>query len=351
MVSRRPGRSAAARLTAAHAAAGLAVERNDPAAALAALGVADAVLGVHLDSFDAANVELLRGRALRLAGDLDGACASALAAVALARELCPGERERSLVQALCDAADFERERGRLAPGRPMIEEALGLALAHLGELDPDTASAWNSAGLWRRYRGEPGAARTAYGHALRAYTHLGDRPGQAAVLHNLASLEHLCGDPVAAEVTIRRAMALRARCDPALAGDLGVLGAALADLGRYEEAAQAYGQVRAWLGSIPDSAEIAYLQANEAVLAHRRGDLDDAGRRYVAALAAAEQAFGPVHPQAGVVLANAAALAADCGQQGVAAELAGRAITILAATVSEQLPSLRLARSVLADAS
>jgi tetratricopeptide (TPR) repeat protein len=351
MTSSESGRSAAARLAAAHAAAGLALRWNNPAAALAALGMADAALAVRSDSFDAANVELLHGRALRLAGDLAGACACAREAVALARGLRPGERERLLVQALCDGADFERERGRLAPGRPMIEEALGLARAHLGELDPDTASAWNSAGLWQRYRGELGAAHAAYAHALRAYTHLEDRPGQAAVLHNLASLEHLCSDAVAAEVTIRRAIALRAGGDPALTGDIGVLGTVLADLGRYEEAAQAHGWVRACLGPVPDPAEMAFLQANEAVLAHRRGDLGDAARRYDAALAATEQTFGPAHPQAGVVLANAAALAADRGQRAVAAALAGRAITVLAGTVSEQLPSLRLARSVLADAS
>ena len=171
-------------------------------AALAALGVADAELALCPDGFDAANVELLRGRALRLAGDLAGACTAALAAVALARELRPGERERLLVQGLCDAADVERERGRLAPGAAMIEEALGLARAHLGELDPDTASAWNSAGLWRRYRGELGAAQTAYRRTLRVYAHLEDRPGQAAVLHNLASTEHLSGDAAAARAAV-----------------------------------------------------------------------------------------------------------------------------------------------------
>jgi tetratricopeptide (TPR) repeat protein len=350
MASRGLGRSAAARLAAAHAAAGLALGRDDPVAALAALGVADAELALCPDGFDAANVELLRGRALRLAGDLAGACTAALAAVALARELRPGERERLLVQGLCDAADFERERGRLAPGLAMIEEALSLALAHLGELDPDTGSAWNSAGLWRRYRGELRAAQTAYRRALAVYTHLEDRPGQAAVLHNLASVEHLCGDAAAAEATIRQAMTLRGSGDPALAGDVGVLGAALADLGRYDEAAQAYGQVRAWLGPVADPAELAYLEANEAVLAHRRGHLEDAGSRYAAAQAAAEQAFGAAHPQVGVVLANAAALAADRGERGAAAALAGRAITVLAAAASEQLPSLRLARSVLAAA-
>ena len=107
MASRGLGRSAAARLAAAHAAAGLALGRDDPVAALAALGVADAELALCPDGFDAANVELLRGRALRLAGDLAGACTAALAAVALARELRPGERERLLVQghrALCPSA-------------------------------------------------------------------------------------------------------------------------------------------------------------------------------------------------------------------------------------------------------
>lgn len=65
VASRRPGRPAAA-----HAAAGLALEMGDPAAALAALGVAGAELALCPDGFDAG------GTADE--ANLDGNCATAL---------------------------------------------------------------------------------------------------------------------------------------------------------------------------------------------------------------------------------------------------------------------------------
>jgi tetratricopeptide (TPR) repeat protein len=275
------------------------------------------------------------------------ACRSAGLAVTLARCLPTGERARPLVQALCDVADCERERGQFSRGRPLLDEALEVAVGELGPADPDTAAAWNSLGMWYRYYGYLDGARAAYQNALSAYDR--DGPGRAAVLHNLASLQQLDGHPREAEATIGRAMALRQPGDPGLTGDVGVLAAVLADLGRYEEADEAYDQVRVRLGAAPAPEELAYLEANRAVLAHRHGCLAEAAARYRAALAATEQAFGPAHAQTGVVLANAAALAEDQGKLAEAAVLAARAVAVLAASVSERLPSLGLARSVLAD--
>jgi tetratricopeptide (TPR) repeat protein len=261
--------------------------------------------------------------------------------------LPPGERERLLVQALCDWADFERDRGDLLIGRPLLNEAVDLACAVLGDSDPDTASAWNSLGLWCRYHGDLEAAEAAYSAALTVFTRLGNDEEEATVLHNLASLEHLAGNPSSAEATIRRAMSLRQPGGDEGPGDLGVLAAVLTDLGRYGEAADAYDRIRASLAPIATTTETAYLDANRAVLAHRRGDHAEAGVLYQAALDASERAFGPEHPQTGVVLANSAALAADLGQDRVAADLASRAASVLASSVSEEHPSLRLARTLL----
>jgi tetratricopeptide (TPR) repeat protein len=335
------------RLATAFLAASAALIAGAPGSALARLRIVDAALAECWDGFDAASVELLRGRAYRLAGDLGVACQSAAMAVELARCLPAGERERPLVQALSDAADFEREHGRLSPGRPMLEEALEVAVVQLGPADPDTVAAWNSLGMWYRYYGDLAAARAAYEKALSGCAQ--DGPDRAGVLHNLASLEQLEGEPDAAETSIREAMALRQPTEPQLTGDLGVLAAVLADLGRYDEAADIYDQV--WHRLSPGSAadELAYLEANRAVLAHRCGQLDVAQGLYQSALAGAEQTFGPAHPQTGVVLANAAALAEDQGNHAAAAGLAARAVAVLAGAVGEQLPSLKLARAVLAN--
>ena len=90
-------------------------------------------------------------------------------AIELAHAPPPGERNRLLVHALCDAADFQREQGRFGPGRPMLKEAVEVSLAHLGHPDPDTAAAWSSLGLWSRYDGDITAAKTAYQDALAAF--------------------------------------------------------------------------------------------------------------------------------------------------------------------------------------
>jgi tetratricopeptide (TPR) repeat protein len=203
--------------------------------------------------------------------------------------------------------------------------------------------------MWHRYHGDFRAARSAYERALAAYGCNQDAPGQAAVLHNVASLEHLEGQPLGAEATIRQAMALRQPGDAELAGDVGVLAAILADLDRFEEAADAYEQARAGLGPNPPLSEVAFLEANRAVLAHQRGQHPEAEERYRAALDAAERAFGPSHAQTGVVLANLAALCQQQGSHKQAAALAARAVAVLAGTVSDQLPSLKLARAVQAD--
>jgi tetratricopeptide (TPR) repeat protein len=343
-----PATAGSGLLRAAYAAALCGLQAGDAAAALCELRAADAALAEYPDRIDATNVELLRGRAYRMAGDLGAACQSAARAADLARSLSSGERERPLVQALCDNADFERERGQLLIGRPLLEEALEVAIANLGAADADTAGAWNSLGLWHRYYGDLDAARDAYERALTAYEQIHNAAARAAVLHNMASLEHLEGRPQAAEATIRQAMALRQPGDPELTGDVGVLASVLADLGRCEEAADAYDQVETALGAHAPVSEVAFLESNRAVLAHRRGWLREAEDRYLAALEAAERAFGPSHPQAGVVLANLAVMVAQRGDRANAAALAARAMAVLAATVSDQLPSLQLARAVLA---
>jgi tetratricopeptide (TPR) repeat protein len=237
----------------------------------------------------------------------------------------------------------------LAPGRPLLEEAVQLAAVYLGGDDPDTAGAWNSLGLWHRYHGDLEAARAAYDHALAAYDQTQDASGRAAVLHNVASLEHLDGRPLEAEATIRQVMALRPPSDAGLTGDVGVLAAILADLGRFEEAEDAYELVQAALSAHHPASEVAFLAANRAVLAHRWGRFEEAEGRYWAAVDAAVRAFGASHPQAGVVLANFAVLREEQGNGAEAGALAARAAVVLGKTVSDQLPSLRLARAVLAS--
>jgi tetratricopeptide (TPR) repeat protein len=341
-------RAGAKGLAAAFAAASHGLAMKDVDTVQAALRAADIALADEPDDFDAANRELVRARTYRLAGDRSRTRATLAKALEFARRLPADDGVRLVVQALCDMGDLDRDDGRLESARSALEEAVGLARERLGPNDPDTASAWNSLGMWYRYHGDLPAAASAYRSARSAHELTKDVCGQATVLHNIASLEQLNGRAVDAEATIRRALAPRPLGDPGAAADLGVLAVVMTELGSYEEAARIYGQVRVLLGTGADPRELAYLDANEAALAHRHGDFDLAKRQYAAALSATESAFGTEHHLVGVVAANAASLAADIGDTFWATALAGEAVDVLNGA-SEQLPSLRLAREILDD--
>ncbi|HMD46075.1 MAG TPA: tetratricopeptide repeat protein [Acidimicrobiales bacterium] len=346
-----PAGSAAEELATAHRAAAATLQTGTPEEVALLVARVEGLLETvgSPDDFDVVNVGLLRARACALTGDTDQAMAIAADTVERAHKLEPGaDASRLLVQALLDAGDFRRAAGRLNEAGPPLTEALTLACTELGPADPDTGSAWNSIGMWHRYRGELDEARHAYGQAAQVFGVVGG-DDHAGVLHNLASLEHLAGNLEMAEALIRQALALRDPDGPQRAGDLGVLAVVLAESGQYAEAAVAYEEARARILNDhgEESAEFAYLLANEAVLHHRRGDLVRAEAGYAQALRLTETLLGPEHPQTAAVLANSAQLAADRGDQPRAAEQARRAVRILAGRVAPDLPSLRSAHAVL----
>jgi tetratricopeptide (TPR) repeat protein len=344
----------ACRLAAAFLAAVTALKDGKAGAAGLALDAADAALSAQPspDAFDAANVTLCRARALRLGQAPERALEAAVRALSQARQLTDDpDSPRLLVHCLLEVADCHREAAMYAPAGVLLDEALTLARHRLGEDDPDTGSAWNSLGMWLRCRGEGAAATDAYANAQSIYEKAADAAELASVLHNQASIAHLSGHLERAEELMRRALAMRAAATADTTPDDAVLAAILTDQGRFEQAAAIYQRAKAGLARVHgnDSIELTYLMANEAVLAHRRGRLVEATLLYATALTASEAHLGPAHPQTGVVMANSATLAADLGDPQLARQHAERARAILAGTVSDELPSLKLAEQILAD--
>ena len=307
------------------------------------------------DPVDAVNVLLVRARLRSRCGDPVGAARLSEQALVLARLPAPrGDQNvmcRLLVQALADTADFRHSSGG-TDVEGLLTEALNLSSLVFGERDPDTASVWNSLGMYYRYCGRFDEAERAYASSLAVWADA--ESGTLAVsqiapvLHNLASLRHLCGDLVSAEQLIRDALSRRGAEGLGRAADLAVLAAVLCDAGRLEEASQLYEETRTVLTGQhgTDSLEMAYLDANAAVLTHRMGDLPAADAQYQSALLATERLLGTSHRQVGVILANQAQLARQRDERDRAVALATRAVGLLEADAGgcqPEMPALRLA--------
>jgi tetratricopeptide (TPR) repeat protein len=301
--------------------------------------------GDELDAFDLANIQLSRST-LRQLLDLDGTeCLDD--ALQLARQLGPDEQDqRLLIQVLLESGNSARQAGDFNGARSMIDEAVQRAHAAVGPLGEETAQAHNCLGMWGRYRGEFELARQAYETALQIADRAPYPQLRANLLHNLASLEHLAGQPELALELIEAGLSLRSEEAAERDADDAVRAAILIDLGRYPEADRLFRALatrlsRRW-GS--DGTEMMHLNANWAVLEQNRGNFAAARDRYARAITVAEN--GPAGPETAVIYANAAHLAYTCGERDVANRYTQRALLGLEGQVSADLPSLRLVRQV-----
>ena len=260
-------------------------------------------------------------------------------ALSRARELHSSEiAHRLAVQARLDLGDALVGLGQYDAAGALLEQAVLSAERDLGLCDADTASAFNSLGMWHRYRGNLAQAAAAYAQAQLILEEQGGED-LAAVLHNRASLAHLASDLAEAEQLIEHAISVRGPGGD-VAGDLGVLAAVLADQGRFEEAQRTYDRSRTAMmerhGS--DSPELVFLAANEAVLSHRRQRTREAASRYQSALDQSVLVLGADHPHTGEVLANMAAFHEEIGQMDLAHDAAARAVEVLFPWSSRRTP-------------
>ncbi|AKF04123.1 serine/threonine-protein kinase [Sandaracinus amylolyticus] len=192
---------------------------------------------------EVARVRSNLGNVARLAGRLDDALAEHRRALAIdERALSPshpivGRHHHNLGGVL-------RLTGDLDAALAAYEQALAIKEAGLGD-HPEVALTENSLGLVRVERGELDAARGHYTRALRIFEREG-HGDRAIVLHNLALLDREIGALDAALERVRAARGIDAeRVGPLskrVAGEWLLEGDVLGDLGRRDEAREAYAQ-------------------------------------------------------------------------------------------------------------
>jgi Flp pilus assembly protein TadD len=94
----------------------------------------------------------------------------------------------------------------------------------------------------------------------------------------------------------------------------------------------------------PENHDVFANYGNLAVIARRRGDLEEAERLYRRALEIKERVLGPEHPEVGTTLNNLAVVCWRRGRLDEAEALYRRAIDVLSRTVEPAHPALAASR-------
>jgi tetratricopeptide (TPR) repeat protein len=229
-----------------------------------------------------------------------------------------------LVRALTDLGDAHRRAGRYPQAVTTLREALaattdprqlaaGLTVLAITAKE---LGAYREAGRWYA---RVGALHETYAAPLN------DR---ATLEHNRAGLAYAQRRFSKAEDHARRAVLLRRRAPLDLAGDLAVLGAAVAGQNRHDEAREHLRRALKIFTEArpPRRYEIAVQLHNLAAVDHAAGSLAAAEEGYLRALAIKEELLGSDHPEVGVICNNLGTLRPDQDWLDRALAITGRAL-------------------------
>ncbi|GAB3377347.1 ATP-binding protein [Lysobacter fragariae] len=207
------------------------------------------------------------------------------------------ERQLRAILAKCDAGMDHSLRvnltncaGAIAGIREQAGESWrlteqALALSREANDARGAAASLNSLGVHRQFAGDLAGARDYFEQSLETCRQIGEGREIAGALSNLANNDLLQGDHVAARIRLQEALQLfKAEGDPVLvAWCLNHLGdvAAATD---GEEAERLYCEAEAMFRNAGDGWGVARSCTDRGHLAIVRGDLEDAGSRFVEAL-------------------------------------------------------------------
>jgi tetratricopeptide (TPR) repeat protein len=299
----------------AEADAALAAGRLDEALYLAT-GAVELLAAAHgPDHPDTANATLTVSAVYERAGEFAEARHAAMAATgSLDRHAGCGVSDVAMlrVNAMLAVGNLDRVLGDLDAASAILGRAVAVAEVELGPDHLATAGAYNTLGIVGKFAARFDDAERAYRRALAVYELHDDRLGMAAVLHNLAGLEHERGRPDAGIPFGERGLAMRE----------AVLG--------------------------PDHYEVAVVCGNLALALTRQAKTGAAEALYRRALAGKRVALGPDHPDLAVTLHNLGVLLVDTDRRNEGMELLHRAESVLAARLPEDHPRRAAVRGTLA---
>jgi tetratricopeptide (TPR) repeat protein len=308
------------------------------AAAPVALGAAEALRGVVGEQHpDYANALATVAQVSEQLGNLHEAIELGLRALAILDQY----RDEPIVDPMRAAAATQvgyrlALAGRYTESETLLREALALT----PEQHPQEANAWVNLGVSLRLAGRHDEATTAYGRACELYVAAND-PLPPALHHNLAGLAFARGDHALSESHARSAIAARERARETgetsetdefeLGMDLCGLGDALAGLGRFSEAEQAYRDGLACYERVgrAEHVEVAFALHNLADVLADQARVDEAETTYRRAIALKLQLLGDAHHEVAATLSNLAVLVAGCERLDEARALSEKARAIV----------------------
>ncbi len=206
--------------------------------------------------------------------------------------------------------------GLLAESEPMLERALSIRTALLGDRHPDVAASLTSLAQLRREQGEYVEARRLLDNALAINrSAFGARsPEVANDLHELGRLQYAQGEFDRSEDTLRDALSIYRNAGKQRGGKvtrvMDDLAVALQARGNFAEAERLYRAAldtdRIELGE--DHPQYAIHMVNLAAVTHAQGNLDEAARLFGSAIEGLRRTLGDKHPETIDALSNLGSL-------------------------------------------
>ncbi|WP_433017789.1 tetratricopeptide repeat protein [Kribbella sp. CA-294648] len=243
----------------------------------------------------------------------------------------------------------QRNYGDFRAAVATFEEALSLSGPHVRALD--NARLLNELGVAQRYRGDMPEARHLYRRALDlvhpvAGWTLEAKDLFATICHNLASLEHMCGNLGPGELWARLAVHIRTKVHGrehlSVLADKAVLATVIQGLGRLEQADEVLRHIlfeyRRRLGA--NHYEVAVALHNLAACASAKGDNHAARSLALESLQMKRAALGGEHPDIAVSLANLGYIEERLGNVASARTAYRDAVQILGQRVRGDHPTL-----------
>jgi tetratricopeptide (TPR) repeat protein len=244
-------------------------------------------------------------------------------------------RERLLVRALIGLGDSHRRAARYPQALLTLQRAAELARADAAPDPGLLAATLTVLGITCKEMGAFARAAGLYEQVKQIHDRSGPTLTEAANLHhNLAGLAHARNQYPQAETHARHAVALRRQAPDAtqvdVASDLAVLGAALAEQDKHQEALAELTRALDICRSArpPRDYEVAVQLHNLAAVHQSCGRQRRAEELYLEARAIKERLLGPHHPEVAIICNNLGTLLLQQQREAEADEQFRRAISI-----------------------